>query len=147
MRMPTPNDYFKDAITEYAADSDRLHQGGRDNQSVVPFLNQPNEPTEVREKRALQQANAGLKQLGQAAELEAKQLGLIGYAKVADLMATTAKAASKACEKIESIITANVFSAHDLTVLDRLNTTLTALAALSPAAVWTHRVPDDVEKK
>jgi hypothetical protein len=143
----TPNGFFKDAVTEYAYDADILHQAGRTNATAQPFPPVPNEPNDVRQKRALGQVAAGLKQLGQAAELEAKVNGYSGYAKVVDLMTTTADAASTVCGKIKAIVNAGVFNAHDISVLNTLNDTLRGLAALSPAAIWTHPVPDDVEKK
>ena len=143
----TPSQFLKEAIKEMAYDADRTHQAGRENQGAVAFQPLPNEPPTVTQQRAQAQASASIKQLERAAELEAKLAGLDGYANVVDLMKTTACMAAKVRSKIETLMATGTPSGQELEAIRVLNVTLASLAALSPAAVWTHPVPDDVEKK
>lgn len=143
----TPSQFLKDAIKEMAFDADQSHQAGRENQGTVPFQPLANEPSTVTQQRAQAQAAASLKQLERAADLEAKLGGLSGYAKVVDLMTTTATMAANVRTKIEALMGPGTPTGPELEAIRVLNVTLASLAALSPAAVWTHPVPDDVEKK
>jgi len=150
MRMATPstpNEFFALAVKEYASDASTLYEAGRTKLANYPTLPPGNTEPDPTQKRAQQAVSGGLKQIDQAAAMDAKQQGFVGYASVVALMGTTATMAANVRTKIETLMGIGTPSGAELDAIRVLNNTLASLAALSPAAVWTHPVPDDVEKK
>lgn len=136
--MPTTN--LTDAIDDYREDAATLFDAAHLSLSGPPPAAPPGEDPDQRRKRFQGQLSAAFTQLSTAETMLSAQQGRDGYAAVVELMKTTSTTAATICQSIASLTTTLVVGAASLQlqiqIIDALNRSLTALAQLSPSAVW-----------
>jgi hypothetical protein len=138
--MPqSPTDVTKNldtALTTYSNDA-RAHYDGAHTK-----LNSSPQPTGDTLKALQGELMGAFSQLSNAARVQADESERAGMAAVVQLMQATADVAEKVCTKLVTVLHADPGDSGQPTqtefqFIDRLTSTLQALAELSPSAVWS----------